>query len=113
MANTRIRLESDIEVYLKSQGERVMGIPANELTTADLTTLTNRIIYEHKLARNLMQQEFIPRLISWFKNVLPSGNGGNNKVVSLPTNQQSKALPTPDDFDFAADLAAQFEQDVA
>lgn len=113
MANTRIRLESDIEAYLKSQGERVMGIAPENLTTADLTTLTNRIIYEHKLARNLMQQEFIPRILSWFKNVLPSGNGGNNKVVSLPTAQSAKALPTTDDFDFAADLAAQFEQDVA
>jgi hypothetical protein len=110
MANTRIRLESDIEAYLKSQGERVMGIAPENLTTADLTTLTNRIIYEHKLARNLMQQEFIPRILNWVKNVLPSGG---NKVIQMPTPQTARALPTNDDFDFAADLAAQFEQDVA
>jgi hypothetical protein len=107
--NTRVRIDSDIEVYLRSQSERVLGIDADKLTAADLTTLTNRIIYEHKLAQTMMRQEFIPRLLGWLKGVLP-GVGGSNKVVAL--TPQQPALPS-DDLDFAADFASQFEEDAA
>jgi len=106
-ANTRIRLDPDIEAYLRSQCQRVMGIAPEKLTGADLTTLTNRILYEHKLAQTMMQQEFIPRLFSWLKGVLP-GMGG--KVVAMPaTKAEQPALPVADDLDFAADFATQFE----
>lgn len=104
--NTRIRLDPDIEAYLRSQSERVMGIPSDQLSGADLTTLTNRILYEHKLAQTMMRQEFIPRLFGWLKGVLP-GMGG--KVVSMPPQTEQQALALPDDLDFAADFAAQFE----
>ena len=107
--NTRVRIDSDIEVYLRSQSERVLGIDSSQLTAADLTTLTNRIIYEHKLAQTMMRQEFIPRLLGWLKGVLP-GVGGSNKVVAL--TPQQPALPS-DDLDFAADFASQFEEDAA
>jgi hypothetical protein len=50
--NTRVRIDSDIEAYIKSQSERVMGIEPDKLSASDLTTLTNRILYEHKLAPN-------------------------------------------------------------
>src|ERR687886_252658 len=56
-ANTRVRIEPDIEQYLRSQGERVLGIPADKLSGADITTLTNRLLYEHKLAQTMMRQQ--------------------------------------------------------
>ncbi|MFB8788877.1 MAG: hypothetical protein U7123_08500 [Potamolinea sp.] len=110
--NTRIRLDGDIESYLRSQSERVMGIAPESLTGTDLTTLTNRILYEHKLAQAMMRQEFIPRLFSWLKGVLPGLGGSNtNKVVAIAPQSQQPALPS-DDLDFAADFASQFD-DVA
>ncbi len=110
--NTRVRIDSDIEVYLRSQSERVLGIESSKLTAADLTTLTNRILYEHRLAQQMMRQEFIPRLFGWLKGVLPGLSGNNNKVVAIAPQPQQPALPT-DDLDFAADFAAQFDEDAA
>lgn len=110
-ANTRIRIDSDIENYIKSQSERVMGIASDKLTTADLTTLTNRLLYEHKLTTTMMRQEFIPRLFSWLKGVLPIGSN-SNKVVAIQQQPQQATLPS-DDLDFAADFAAQFEEEAA
>jgi hypothetical protein len=110
--NTRVRIDSDIEAYIRSQSERVMGIPADKLTAADLTTLTNRILYEHKLAQTMMRQEFIPRLFSWLKGVLPGVGGNGSKVVAIAHQTQQPVLPS-DDLDFAADFAAQFEEDAA
>jgi hypothetical protein len=111
-ANTRIRIDSDIEAYIKSQSERVMGIAPDKLTAADLTTLTNRILYEHKLAQTMMRQEFIPRLFNWLKGVLPGVGGSGNKVVAIAPQPQQSTLPS-DDLDFAADFAAQFDEDAA
>jgi hypothetical protein len=108
--NTRVRIDSDIEAYLRSQSERVMGIAPDKLTAADLTTLTNRILYEHKLAQTMMRQEFIPRLFSWLKGILPSVS--SSKVVAISPQPQQPALPS-DDLDFAADFAAQFDEDAA
>jgi hypothetical protein len=112
--NTRVRIDSDIEVYLRSQSERVLGVEPDKLTAADLTTLTNRVLYEHKLAQTMMRQEFIPRLFGWLKGVLPGVGGNGNKVVALTQQPQQVALPTSDDLDFCADFAAQFgEEDAA
>ncbi len=108
-ANTRIRIDADIEAYIKSQAERVMGINPKDLTPADLTTLTNRILYEHKLAQTMMRQEFIPRLFNWLRGILP-GAGNTNNVLALPNTQsQQLALPS-EDLDFAADFASQFDE---
>jgi hypothetical protein len=108
--NTRVRLDADIEAYIRSQSERVMGIGSDQLTAADLTTLTNRILYEHKLAQTMMRQELLSRLFGWLKGVLPGGNSG--KVVALAQQHQQSALPAVenDDLDFAADFASQFEE---
>lgn len=108
-ANTRIRIEPDIEAYLRSQSQRVLGIDPTKVTAADVTTLTNRIIYEHKLAQSMMRQEFIPRLLGWLKGVLPGGG----KVVAMPASTGQPALNPTDDLDFAADFASQFEDDAA
>lgn len=110
--NTRVRIDSDIEVYLRSQSERVLGIDSSKLTAADLTTLTNRVLYEHKLAQTMMRQEFIPRLFSWLKGVLPGVGGNSSKVVPIAPQPQQPALPS-DDLDFAADFAAQFDEEAA
>jgi hypothetical protein len=110
--NTRVRIDSDIESYIKSQSERVMGIDPEKLTAADLTTLTNRILYEHKLAQTMMRQELISRLFGWLKGVVPGIGGNSNKVVAIAPQPQQPALPT-DDLDFAADFAAQFDEDAA
>lgn len=108
-ANTRIRVEPDIEVYLRSQSERVMGIAPDKLSGTELTTLTNRIIYEHKLAQSMMRQEFLPRLLGWLKGILPGV--GSTKVVPIAQQPQQQSLPESDDLDFAADFAAQFTED--
>ena len=110
--NTRIRIDADIEAYIRSQADRVMGISPDKLTAADLTTLTNRILYEHKIAQSMMRQEFVPRLFSWLKGVLP-GVGNSSKVVAIASQPQQPALPATDDLDFAADFASQFEEDAA
>ena len=110
--NTRIRIDADIETYIRSQSERVMGIDPEKLTATDLTTLTNRILYEHKLAQTMMRQELISRLFGWLKGVVPGIGGNSNKVVAIAPQPQQPALPT-DDLDFAADFAAQFDEDAA
>jgi len=111
--NTRVRIDSDIESYIKSQSERVMGIDPDKLTAADLTTLTNRILYEHKLAQTMMRQEFIPRLFGWLKGVVPGLVGNGSKVVAIAPQPQQPALSEGDDLDFAADFAAQFDEEAA
>jgi hypothetical protein len=111
--NTRVRIDADIEIYIRSQSERVMGIPSDKLTAGDLTVLVNRVLYEHKLAQTVMRQEFIPRLFGWLKAVLPGVVGNGSKVVALTPQPQQPVLPATDDLDFAADFAAQFDEDAA
>lgn len=111
--NTRVRLEPDIEAYLRSQSERVLGVSSENLSAADLTTLTNRVLYEHKLAQTMIRQEFLPKLFGWLKGVLPGLGGSGNKVVAISQQPQQVALPAADDLDFCADFVAQFEDDAA
>ena len=106
-ANIRIRIEPDIETYLRSQSERVLGVAQGELSATDVTTLTNRVIYEHKLAQSMMRQEFIPRILSWLKGVLPATG---NRIAALPAIEQPALTEAEDDLDFAADFAAQFDE---
>lgn len=103
-ANTRIRIEPDIEAYLRTQSQRVLDIAPEKISAADLTTLVNRVIYEHKLAQSMMRQEFIPRLLGWLKGVFPGGQ----KIEALPAERPT--LEPSDDLDFAADFAAQFNE---
>ena len=116
--NTRVRIDGDIEAYIRSQSERVMGIESDKLTAGDLTTLTNRILYEHKLAQTMMQQEFIPRLFGWLKGVLPTLGSNASQVVAIASQPQQAVLKgseasEPDDQDFLADFASQFKDDAA
>lgn len=111
-SSTRIRIEPDIEDYLRSQSERVIGKSGNAITGADLTTLTNRLLYEHKLAQSMARQVPFARLFNWLMGLVPSGG----KVVAFAQQEEAPALkeaPIPDNFDFDADFAAQFEEDAA
>jgi hypothetical protein len=106
--NTRVRLEPDIEAYLKSQAERVLGKSGEKLTGAELTTLTNRVIYEHRIAQSMARQVPFAKLFNWLMGLVP-GSGG--KVVALQTSNDVPALQPSktETLDFEADFAAQFE----
>jgi len=109
--NTRVRLEPDIEVYLKSQAERVLGKPSDYVTGAELSTVTNRVIYEHKMAQSMARQIPFARLFNWLMGLAP---GSGSKVVAISPPSETPALKpsTPETLDFEADFAAQFEHDV-
>ena len=112
--NLRVRIETDIQDYLKSQSERVIGKAPKDVTSADLTTLTNRIVYEHKIAQSMAKQVPFAKLFSWVMNLVPSGG---NKVVSLNQTTELPALngnqSKLDDLSFDADLGDLFEDEAA
>jgi len=113
--NLRVRIETDIQEYLKSQSERVIGKASKEVTSTDLTSLTNRIIYEHKIAQSIAKQVPFAKLFSWVMGLVP--NGGSNKVVPLNQGGELPALNSNqnkiDDFDFDAELGDLFENEAA
>ncbi len=111
----RVRLDPDIEDYLKSQSERVLSKPASQLDGADLTTLVNRIIYEHKQANQLAKA--LP-LARFFNSLMSLFSGSSGKVVALSQTTDAPALkpsnPEPqDDFGFDADLSDMYEGEAA
>lgn len=110
--NTRVRVEPDIEQYLKSQSERVLGKPVELVTGSDLTTLTNRLLYEHRVASQMAKQVPFAKLSSWVMGLVPSSG---NKVVSLSQQSSSPALKPqePDSFDFDAELGELYAEDAA
>ena len=61
MQNNEVDLTPDIENYVRSQSKRVMGISPENLTLADLTTLTNRLICEHKLLAEQWEKDREPK----------------------------------------------------
>lgn len=109
-ANTRIRIEADIEVYLRSQSERVLGKPEDKVSGAELTTIANRLLYEHKLAQNMAKRVPFTRLFNWLMSWVPG-----SKIMSLSSGGNEPASLQPpsanDDFDFDAEYALQFEDD--
>jgi hypothetical protein len=109
--NTRVRLEPDIETYLKSQAERVLGKSGEKLSGAELTTLTNRVVYEHKIAQSMARQVPFTKLFNWLMGLVPSSG---SKVVALQTSNDAPALqPSKSEtLDFEADFANQFEVDM-
>lgn len=108
--NTRVRLEAHIETYLKSQSSRVLGKEGTKLTGAELTTITNCLLYEHKQLAGMARQVPFARLFNWLMGVLP--NSGNSKVVAIQTEQPA-LKEVEDNFELDADFAAQFADDAA
>jgi hypothetical protein len=109
--NTRVRLEPDLESYLKTQAERVLGKSGEKLTGAELTTLTNRVLYEHKMAQSMARQVPLAKLFNWLMGLVP---GSGSKVVALQTSTDAPALQPSkaETLDFEADFASQFELDM-
>jgi hypothetical protein len=113
----RIRLDSDIEQYLKNQSERVLGKTETELDGADLTLIANRLLYEHKLAQSLAKKVPLTRLVNW----LMSWVSGDGKVIALDWKEPqalkpSEPSPQPEDdfdFDFEANLGDLYDEKIA
>ena len=104
--NTRVRIESDLADYLKAQAERVLGKASDQVTGADLTTLTNRLLYEHKMAQLMARQVPFARLFNWVMGLVPG-----NKIVALETSQpEQPALAASDDFSLDADLGDLYDE---
>jgi hypothetical protein len=49
----RLRIDADLEQYILSQSERILGKPVEN--TQDKSLLLNRIVYEHKLLAHQFQ----------------------------------------------------------
>jgi hypothetical protein len=111
----RIRLDSDIEQYLKNQSERVLGKTETELDGADLTLIANRLLYEHKLAQSMAKKVPLTRLVNWLMSWVPGGG----KVIALDWKEPqalkpSEPSPQPeDDFDFEANLGDLYDEKIA
>ncbi len=50
----RLRIDADLEEYILSQSQRILGKPVVE-NTQDKSLLLNRIVYEHKLLAHQFQ----------------------------------------------------------
>lgn len=105
----RVRVENHIESYLLSHAPRVLGKHPSQVTGAELTTLTNALLYEHKLASQLIETNLFGRFIGWLLGLVkPSTDVG----AIADIEPQQRTLPQKQkDFDFdAADFAAQFDE---
>lgn len=108
--NKRIRIESDIETYLRSQSERVLSKPGTKLTVAELGILTNRILYEHKLGQSLASRFPLAKLFDWVTSLVPG-----KASLSLARDNTAALAPIPqkvelEDFELDAALADQFDE---
>jgi hypothetical protein len=51
----RLRIDADLEQYILSQSERILGKPVENVQ--DKSLLLNRIVYEHKLLAHQFQEQ--------------------------------------------------------
>jgi hypothetical protein len=98
--NRRIRLEGDIESWLLTHAERVLGKPSEHLTAGDYSTLVNRILYEFKLLTR------------------PTGLSTSMIPMVAAEGQGRGRIPSPasairEDYSFDAQLGDLFEQEAA
>ena len=104
--NKRVRLEPHIEEYLKTHAERVLGKSGDKLSAADFTTLTNSLLYEHKLTYSVVKQVSFAKLLGWFTSWMP-----NNKVLQIsPPSPSVTPKIEPENYDFDADLGDLYEE---
>ena len=75
--NRRVRVEPHIESYLLTHAERVLHKPAEQVTTQDMTTLVNALLYEHKLAQGLAQQVSFGQIFNWLSHVVSAQGTGS------------------------------------
>jgi hypothetical protein len=102
-SSTRLRIEGDIEKYLRLQAPRILDKSPDEVSGADLSTLANRIIYEHKLAHQAALRIPFAQLFNWLISLPLNGN-------KLPQAQEQPVLMSkPESYQFDAELADMFE----
>lgn len=111
--NRRVRLDYDIEAYLKTHAERVLHKSHDTLTSVDYSTLVNRLLYEHKLAQGVTRKIPFSTLLEWVIGLL-SGSVRNLAIVSPQTSSTPMShVLTPEDFSFDAALGDLYEQEAA
>ncbi len=111
--NKRARIEPHIEDYLKSQAERVMGKPTSNLTGAELSTVANAIIYEHKLAQSMAKQIPFAKLFNWLTSWVPGSGGKVLQFQSTTIPALSAPQQQVEDFELDAELGDLYEEDAA
>ena len=101
--NRRVRLESHIEEYLQTHAIRVLGKASDQLSGAELTTIANALLYEHKLAHGLLKQIPLVRIFNWFTGLIGNQTISPSVPASLPIKSESE------NYDFDAQLGDLFE----
>lgn len=101
--STRVRIENDIERYLKLQAPRILDKSPDEVSGADLSTLANRIIYEHKLAHQAALRIPFTKIFNWLTSLPLNGN----KLSQA--QEQPVLMSKPESYQFDAELADMFE----
>ncbi|AKG24908.1 hypothetical protein [Calothrix sp. 336/3] len=107
----RVRLEEDLQQYLETQSERILGKAPETLTPIDYSTLVNRALYEHKLAHSMTRNLPLGRLVDWLLNLPASAR--NLSVIAPRRVGEGTTTSEPDDYSFDAQLGDLFEQEAA
>jgi len=110
--NRRVRIETHIEAYLLTHAERVLHKPSNQVTSQDFNTLVNSLIYEHKLALEVVQKIKIGSLADWLCSLIPAVS----KLSFIPQGKQAQppiSAQEPEDFSFDAQLGDLYEEEAA
>lgn len=103
--NKRIRLEPHLEQYLESHAARVLGKAPDKISGAELTTIANALIYEHKLAHGVLKQIPLVRVFNWLTGLISS-----NKTISPSVPASLPIKSEPEDYQFDAQLGDLFEE---
>ena len=94
----RVRVEEHLEAYLKSHAPRVLGKAPEQVTGADLTSLTNALLYEHKLALQIAESNVFGRFIGWLLGLVkPSAD-----TTAIATLEPRSLPQSQKGFDFDA-----------
>ncbi|MBN3925634.1 hypothetical protein [Nostoc sp. NMS4] len=102
--NRRVRLEPHIEEYLQTHAVRVLGKAPAQITGAELTTIANALLYEHKLAHGLLTQIPLIRVFNWFTGLIGNKTISSSIPASLPIKSEAE------NYDFDAQLGDLFEE---
>ncbi|MBL1203117.1 MAG: hypothetical protein FWK04_29615 [Nostoc sp. GBBB01] len=102
--NRRVRLEPHIEEYLQTHALRVLGKSPDKISGAELTTIANALIYEHKLAHGVLKQIPLVRIFNWFTGLIGSKTISPPMPASLPIKSEAE------DYEFDAQLGDLFEE---
>ncbi|UKP01454.1 hypothetical protein [Nostoc sp. UHCC 0870] len=102
--NRRVRLEPHIEEYLQSHATRVLGKSPEKISGAELTTIANSLLYEHKLAYGFVEKIPLMKVFNCFANLV------SNSTTISPSTPASLPKKEAENFDFDADLGDLFEE---